>query len=908
MDLTRYMVLNKNGQDITDICIYNQETGFYDVTYHTGKTYNYKKSSLTILTEPEIIPAENKIVFLHGRIRSEVDKLYLFTEGTVKHWRIAFKNGKTITCRGDEIRIAQSCIREKAVQEKLQYLKELAQSNELMTEDGQQLLSLQYEKLNEIEATSALAVYLEPDKYANQTFEFNDFIYPFGVNASQIKAVQNALRSQVSVIQGPPGTGKTQTILNIIANLLVQNKTVQVVSNNNSAIENVLEKLSDDSYNLSFLAALLGKNENRNSFIENQPSYPDFTKWKIPQNRQLEIKNNISSVTKELESLFKLQEDLAIKRRSLDEIKLEFKYFKRYCRETNIELSQSDLNLFKGVKPENILSMWENVNHYIDNGREKFPFWYFLKGMFWYGVVSLSFYRKYLHQLIPELQYSFYLRSIETLEKEIGEIENILNAKDIKRKLQSLTALSLSYLHAKLADLFAKDDRPQFRLTDLKYNTGEFLKEYPIVLSTTFSSKRSLNDSAMFDYIIMDEASQVDIPTGALALSAGQNAVIVGDLKQLPNVVTEEVANYTADIFSRYKIAKGYSYSNNFLQSICIVLPNVPEALLREHYRCHPKIIEFCNQKFYQNQLLIMTEDHGENNVLSVYKTAEGNHQRGFMNQRQIDVLLEEVFPKLPTTETKGIISPYRSQVNKMQKSQLDQFAEIDTVHKFQGRDKDEIIFTTVDDIVNTFSDDSHLLNVAISRAKKRFILIVSGNEQPENSNIGQLISYIQYNNFEIVNSKIYSVFDYLYQQFTQARISFLEKHEKVSEYDSENLMFHVLKDIIKDNPQLTLELGCHISLMTLIRNSDLLTEEERTFKNRLGSHIDFLLYNRISKKPVLAIEVDGFAYHQNGGEQQQRRDRLKDSILKKYNIPLLRLATNESQERLRIEKALGIR
>ena len=242
-----------------------------------------------------------------------------------------------------------------------------------------------------------------------------------------------------------------------------------------------------------------------------------------------------------------------------------------------------------------------------------------------------------------------------------------------------------------------------------------------------------------------------------------------------------------------------------------------------------------------------------------------------------------------------------------MQKSQLAQFAEIDTVHKFQGRDKDEIIFTTVDDIVNTFSDDSHLLNVAISRAKKRFILIVSGNEQPENSNIGQLISYIQYNNFEIVNSKIYSVFDYLYQQFTQARISFLEKHEKVSEYDSENLMFHVLKDIIKDNPQLTLELACHISLMTLIRNSDLLTEEERTFKNRLGSHIDFLLYNRISKKPVLAIEVDGFAYHQNGGEQQQRRDRLKDSILKKYNIPLLRLATNESQERLRIEKALGI-
>ena len=151
------------------------------------------------------------------------------------------------------------------------------------------------------------------------------------------------------------------------------------------------------------------------------------------------------------------------------------------------------------------------------------------------------------------------------------------------------------------------------------------------------------------------------------------------------------------------------------------------------------------------------------------------------------------------------------------------------------------------------------------------------------------------------------SDFDYLYKQFTEARISFLANHTKVSEFDSENLMFHILNDIIKDNPQLTLELACHVPLQMLIRNADLLTEEEQTFKNRSGSHIDFLLYNKISKKPVLAIEVDGFAYHHNGGEQQQRRDRLKDSVLRKYNIPLLRLATNESQERLRIERALRL-
>src|SRR3546814_6348193 len=60
------------------------------------------------------------------------------------------------------------------------------------------------------------------------------FIYPFGVNESQLKAVENAFTSQISLIEGPPGTGKTQTILNIIANIVIRGKTVAILSNNNT--------------------------------------------------------------------------------------------------------------------------------------------------------------------------------------------------------------------------------------------------------------------------------------------------------------------------------------------------------------------------------------------------------------------------------------------------------------------------------------------------------------------------------------------------------------------------------------------------------------------------------------------------------------------------------------------------
>lgn len=94
-------------------------------------------------------------------------------------------------------------------------------------------------------------------------------------------AVKNAMENQISVIQGPPGTGKTQTILNIIANILMQGKTVQIVSYNNSATENVYEKLASPKYNLGFVAARLGNSSNKTIFIEKQDiNYPDFASWK----------------------------------------------------------------------------------------------------------------------------------------------------------------------------------------------------------------------------------------------------------------------------------------------------------------------------------------------------------------------------------------------------------------------------------------------------------------------------------------------------------------------------------------------------------------------------------------------------------------------------------------------------
>lgn len=71
---------------------------------------------------------------------------------------------------------------------------------------------------------------------------------------------------------------------------------------------------------------------------------------------------------------------------------------------------------------------------------------------------------------------------------------------------------------------------------------------------------------------------------------------------------------------------------------------------------------------------------------------------------------------------------------------------------------------------ITDFAEDSYLVNVAISRAKKKLILVVTGNEQTKERNITDLVECIQYQNFEVSESKVYSVFDCLYKQYTEER------------------------------------------------------------------------------------------------------------------------------------------
>ena len=121
-----------------------------------------------------------------------------------------------------------------------------------------------------------------------------------------------------------------------------------------------------------------------------------------------------------------------------------------------------------------------------------------------------------------------------------------------------------------------------FSEVDLWKNPQAVLSEYPVVLSTTFSSRSSLNENVVYDYLIHGRSVSGGCGNRCAGLVMCKNAIIVGDTKQLPNVVPNEAKAAGRCGLSKFFISgEGYRFSKSFLQSILEVLPNVTQVLLR---------------------------------------------------------------------------------------------------------------------------------------------------------------------------------------------------------------------------------------------------------------------------------------------------------------------------------------
>lgn len=783
----------------------------------------------------------------------------------------------------------------------IQYLKEISELCTFEDKDGKvHSLRNRYDKLNYIYTDRMLHAYCHPETFTNTCKAADFLIFPFGCNESQFEAVRNAVTSRMSVIQGPPGTGKTQTILNIIANLLVNGKTCLVVSNNNDAVDNVFDKL--DEYGLGFLVARLGTH--KTEFLNNQTPWPDISAWKCALDR---LKPKISEISRNMNGYFRDCHDEALCRERKSEMERQFEM---------ADVSHEDMSFKSLFMRGDIRSLYRILLDYDHDVKVsgKVRFWTRLKALL-HGVLTDD--RNIFERMIQTREYNELKRRLPVLQKRISSFN---------KAYRNLRQMSSDYLKGALASrikggvrrIFTdKSDDSDVQDSSIWGNSKQFLECYPIVTSSVFSASGLINPAVAFDYLIIDEASQAGIAGGALALNCARNVVIVGDEKQLPNIVTPDVEQKATSIFRRYDLNGAYDYSrNSFLGSVISLFPQAPSRVLYEHYRCDPLIIGFCNRKFYGGNLVVMTERKDDSPVV-VCPTVKGNHRRHFHNMREAETVIEIVRSLRKQYDDIGVIVPFNEQAARIQAllngdEGLNDM-KISTVHSFQGKENDVIIFSTVVNEVDDFVDDGNFLNVAISRARRKFVLVVTGNELAP-SNIKDLVDYIAYNGGYNDHGQLHSVFDLLYSQYALERRAFLERFSDDRRYQeipytSEKLALALLDEIVSMERFNSLGVLFQYPLSKIVSDDIVLTPEERKYAFNCWTLVDFVLYNKVSKQAVLAIEIDGTAFHDDPMNKDDEtafdKDEAKVRICESSGVRCIRLRTEGSRERERIVREL---
>ncbi len=170
------------------------------------------------------------------------------------------------------------------------------------------------------------------------------------------------------------------------------------------------------------------------------------------------------------------------------------------------------------------MRLWVEIETYAES--DKAPsWWYKLRRLIRYGL-PFSAFEHSVDEWISVIQKQYYQRKTQEIQTELNFLEGKLSRYNFNDKMKQYAALSLQVFRGKLEEKYRFCPRRTYTLNDLWRQESDFVKDYPIILSTTYSSTSGFHN--LFDYLVMDESSQVDIATGALALSGAKRAVIVG--------------------------------------------------------------------------------------------------------------------------------------------------------------------------------------------------------------------------------------------------------------------------------------------------------------------------------------------------------------------------------------------
>lgn len=598
---------------------------------------------------------------------------------------------------------------------------------------------------------------------------------------SQDKAVI-ASKLDSTIIWGPPGTGKSQTIANIIANLMMDDKKVIITSEKKAALDVIDVRMGKLSKYIFF-----GLTDGEKGKAEFYKPFVDLIEKirKINSNKMTKASDKPYKVISDSEFKFLKQKEHLDK----EDVSTLIDVYKKH--------GTTDHLINKIIDKHKILNsseFFKNLPFYktLDDAIElenvkkvgvpkKFPKDVSLlkrvndKGLDFFVLHSLSKIDKLENYNSLDKMTSVetdYKESRNEFESDIDFIDDVL-AMRFKKKVDEL---SENEEWDEKLKLFFKNCLSGYRLP---YKFVDMFKDviqelFSVFVSTPNTLSSIIDMTTKYDYAIFDESSQLHIENGLPFVGLSEKSIIAGDKQQMrptsyfkirDNIEIEEDSEENVDSLLDFAYRKG--------------LTNGREFMLNKNYRAsNSELMLFSSKEFYESNLDVI-----DNLKLSYPNSIDvvevGGKWEGRVNRKEAIAILREALKYLDESKTVIILTLNASQKDYIESLiygdkefiPLIDYIAVGTVklrnlENIQGDEADVVLVSVAYDknakLGSTYvarPEGRNALNVAISRAKEKMAIFKSisanqVNSSATNDSINTFKSWLNYLEMNVFGRK----------------------------------------------------------------------------------------------------------------------------------------------------------